>query len=1040
MTIYYTQASAGSGKTTSIENVVTEKLISKQLEPHQIMAVTFTEDAAAELKERISQSLIAKGNLFLATSIMNSPIGTVHSVFGQLLVDFAFELGLSPEQQVIDPSDTEQILAEALDNSLDAKRIKQLNYLGNRLNVDDWRIVIHDLIQLSRSNNFSDEDMAVFAELSIKDLINLLPPIDEGINESAFRLVIQQAIETGRVVDNPTKGLSSTIEDCEKILRKARFDWQDWIKLSKLSPTKKGELAFAQTKLVGASVLKCKDFQEELFGFIREIFTTTAIVLKDFQLTKKSRGFIDFVDQEQLALHALDNPIIQERIKNEIRFLIIDEFQDTNPIQLALFSKLSLLVEDILMVGDAKQAIYGFRGSDPRLALNVLDFVQKGGGEISTLPNSYRSRPGLVALTNELFTQPFSHLLTPEQVQLASVRKDKLETAEVEWWTLVTEGRPNKNIMINTLAQGIKDHIHTGVKIMDRETKEHRFATWRDLAVLCRSNSEISELAGSLAKMGVPVSFKRSGLLETPEVSLALACLRLLIDPSDSLASAEIVCLAANTGPETWLRERLNGIETSKSNIWDENAHPILDKLAKVRKQVSMLSTGEALDLAMLTADVYSIVAAWGENTKLAEHRFANLAALSEFVNEYENHCETQFMAATPSGFILWLKNKEQNNSDNQAANPGDAVTLTTYHGSKGLEWPIVVCSSLDSSLKLSLYGIRIVQDNFDFDWNNPLKGRAIRYIPNPFPDQKGNEPLNDLLKQFNDWTANERQEVNEAIQLLYVGMTRARDQLILPTLNKNEYVGEWLKLLNSNFLPLKGGDLQIGSNTLKVKSRTVLYQVENQVLPATKRLKYWLNSDAEKSPSERILYNQPASKCTPIETAQGNIIHNFDSRIKLSGPVEMEDLGVALHHCLAILINNPEADHSIINSIINNKVPGIINPEHVIARGKELLNWINSTFPESKMHAELPFTQHLDNGGIRQGEMDLVLDTATGWYIIDHKSNPQPSTNWVDIALQYSGQLLAYKNTLEALSNKKVLGTFIHFTIGGGLVEVIVD
>jgi len=97
MTLYYTQASAGSGKTTSIEKDVTAKLINGDIEPSQIMAVTFTNDAAAELKNRMSEALLVSGNPELAVGIMSARIGTVHAVFGQLLSDFAFELGLSPK-------------------------------------------------------------------------------------------------------------------------------------------------------------------------------------------------------------------------------------------------------------------------------------------------------------------------------------------------------------------------------------------------------------------------------------------------------------------------------------------------------------------------------------------------------------------------------------------------------------------------------------------------------------------------------------------------------------------------------------------------------------------------------------------------------------------------------------------------------------------------------------------------------------------------------------------------------------------------------
>jgi len=130
MNLHYTQASAGSGKTYCIENDVADKLERAELLPSEIIAVTFTTDAAEELKGRISQTLIARGKLELATGVMSARIGTVHSVFGHLLSDFAFELGLSPEQRVLDDQDKQLVLAEALDNCLSLDELKSLNELG----------------------------------------------------------------------------------------------------------------------------------------------------------------------------------------------------------------------------------------------------------------------------------------------------------------------------------------------------------------------------------------------------------------------------------------------------------------------------------------------------------------------------------------------------------------------------------------------------------------------------------------------------------------------------------------------------------------------------------------------------------------------------------------------------------------------------------------------------------------------------------------------------------------------------------------------
>jgi ATP-dependent helicase/nuclease subunit A len=1037
MTLYYTQASAGSGKTTSIEKTVADKLVLGYLKPSEIMAVTFTKAAAAELKGRISQELLQRNKPLLAISIMNSRIGTVHSVFGQLLIDFAFELGLSPVQRVLEENDKYQILSEALDNSIDPNLMKQINALAINLSIEDWRNDVLKIVELMRSNNFTHEQLDNFAKDSISSLIGLLPAINNTITEETFRSTIATAIIDAKILLKPTKGLTEAIKDCEKILQQPTLKWQNWVKVSKLSPTKMGESAFFPAIEMGAEVLSCSDFRKNIADFITHIMMAAKLVMQEFAAIKQSRGLIDFIDQEQLALLALDHPSIQQRIKEDIKYLIVDEFQDTNPIQLALFSKISMLVEDVLMVGDAKQAIYGFRGSDPKLALNVLNYVQQGGGQINTLPYSYRSRSELVDLSNELFTKSFSHLLTAEQVQLTSKRTDDLASAELGWWTLECMGRKNNDKILSALAEGIREHINSGIEVFDKSSNKIRKATWFDLVVLCRGNDEAAQLAACCANIGIPVSLERAGLIETPEVSLALACLRRIVDPSDSLASAEIITLATGNSPENWLSSRLTSVENKTSHEWNDSAHPVLINLAKSRTHISVLSTKEALDLAMLVADVASIVTQWKEGAKLTEHRLANLAKLVELVDSYENHCESQFLAATPAGFILWLKHIEQDYADKQASNPGDGIKITTYHSSKGLEWPIVICHSLDTPLKVSLYGARIKESATKFDWNTPLKGRSICYWPNPFPDQRGNEKLSDVFRQSDEWAAAEIQAKNEAIQLLYVGITRARDQIILTT-NKDDTVGDWLKLLDSSLFPPSSNKLKLQSGiNLTVETKKIVSSEEITHLPNS-RVRHWLASKETVTTIDNIVFNRPASSEKQISGLTCNVVHDFGSRININGNIEMDKLGTVLHHCLALVLKKPDINRNIIENLITLQLPGKIQVEQLISRCNELIAWIEQRYPEAILHTEIPFTQRLNDGSLRQGSIDLLLETLEGWVVIDHKSNPQSSNNWKEIAMQYGSQLIAYNDALKHLSDKQVIGMYVHFTISGGLVEII--
>ena len=162
---------------------------------------------------------------------------------------------------------------------------------------------------------------------------------------------------------------------------------------------------------------------------------------------KKARGWLDFSDLEQLAFHLLrDHAGIIAQLKEDLDLLVVDEFQDTSPIQLALFMQLAGCAKHTVWVGDVKQAIYGFRNSDPVLIDAVVKSVDKAGGLAEPLSVSYRSLPDLVQLTNSLFVPAFADSLKlPEnQVRLKAVAEPpKKQQAAIEFLEL-SSGVVNK--------------------------------------------------------------------------------------------------------------------------------------------------------------------------------------------------------------------------------------------------------------------------------------------------------------------------------------------------------------------------------------------------------------------------------------------------------------------------------------------------------------------------------------------------------------------------------------------------------------------
>lgn len=1030
MPITFRHAGAGSGKTYSIEQDIGTRLAAGRLEPEHLIAVTFTNRAADELVARIGAGLLRRDRPDLAARLDQAYIGTVHSVCGRLLQELCFDLGLSPVQRVITDRDQQRLFNEALEHSLTPEETTRLNALAARLCLADWQDEVRALVDQVRANDFAVADLARFADDSVAGLLVGLPSVDATLNEAGLRAALEQAGEDGRAVVNPTKKLQTALEKIEKILHQDFLTWEDWVRASKLSAGVNEIDRLLPAISYGARVLQCPSFRADVEALIRGLFAAAGEVLEAFARLKQERGLVDFVDQEHLMLRALEQEGVRAQLRPRLGLLVVDEFQDTSPIQLALFTRLAALAGEVLFVGDAKQAIYGFRGSDPRLTLDAIRSIAATGGQLEQLDANWRSRPALVHLVNDLFTAPFAPLLTAAQVRLSPRREERLATAPLGWWQIPGGNQEQRTL---ALVDGVRALVAAGGPVWDKTADQARPVTWRDIAILCRSNEEVDSLAKVCAQRGVPTASSREGLLATPEVTLALACLRRLADPTDRLAAAEILSLAGGTDAGGWLDDRLTALTADTPDDWGDRASPLLARLAAARVDLGRLSPDEALATAIQIADLHRIVLGWDEAVRLTDHRLANLARLGELAGEYLEHCRARQGAASVAGLILWLEDLEQAFDDEQAPNPGNALTLSTYHGAKGLEWPVVIAASLDTDLKVSLYGPRVLAAPPPFDWVAPLAGRKLRYWPDPFPVQQGKDPLTDILRNTPAWAEASAQAREEALQLLYVGLTRARDCLILTATDRTP-VGRWLSLLQSPHFPPAGDVLTLAAGGAVPVLRTSLATSVPGAPPA-RRPRHWLTPPA--GAAEALPYLAPPSAALPTAAATGEVVHDFGRRLTLSGTPDLDTLGQALHHALALALTQPAVDRALLQELFS-RYPGVVlDADEVLARAAALREWLDRSYPGGRLHSELPFSHTLATGQRRNGQIDLALERPDGWVIVDHKSNPQPKAEWLPVALRHSGQLAAYAGAVEALSGKPVLATLIHFSVSGGLVRV---
>ncbi|NJN51046.1 MAG: UvrD-helicase domain-containing protein [Gammaproteobacteria bacterium] len=155
--VKFISAGAGSGKTYRLTQELERALTADGIDPARVVGTTFTVKAAAELNDRVRARLIASGQGRLAERLSEGLIGTVHSVCERLLKRFAFELGLSPALNVVSLEDAERFFAQALDQSLDTTRVRQMNGVARRLEIDDWQGAVKRLVDAARSNDVSTQ-------------------------------------------------------------------------------------------------------------------------------------------------------------------------------------------------------------------------------------------------------------------------------------------------------------------------------------------------------------------------------------------------------------------------------------------------------------------------------------------------------------------------------------------------------------------------------------------------------------------------------------------------------------------------------------------------------------------------------------------------------------------------------------------------------------------------------------------------------------------------------------------------------------------
>lgn len=1037
--IEFISAGAGSGKTYDLTHQLNELLKTETVRPKAVIATTFTKLAAKELKDRVREALIEIDRIDLSQQIELSLIGTVNSVCGRLLERFAFEAGIPPGQETLDEGHADSLFRRALDRVLrkDLTAVAKMNKMARRLSVEDWEKEVKIIADRARANNMGPSDISGYANPSYDALLAYFPKPKKQFNEADFLSKINRAIagiddNINKNIDQ-TKGTKTYVDMLRTTLRlydQGILSWASWAGLTKKKAGAKSR-EFSNMVMDEASEYASHPMlHEDVRLFTTKLFEFAGKALDEYQNLKASQGLVDFVDQEQRLYQVLENEEVQDALRSDLDLLMVDEFQDTSPIQLAVFMKLAPLANKVIFVGDIKQSIYGFRGADPALMEAIVKDLEGLGIKERVLVNSWRSRPPLVQFVNDIFSKTFEPSLRQDQICLTPARDEITDEPAVETWEL--EGGKLENQfpgLVNSAAAIVTEKQ----KVIDKPTNTERPARYGDIAILCKTNDRLKSIAACFAEANIPTKLVLPGLLQTPEATLALASLRFLADPNDTRAGAEIHTLSSCQSPEDWLPERLKFLEdkNNKSQDWNIDSLGIINRLKIARERIAFLTPVETLRLAITEANILETVTRWGPTEARASLRAKNIGRLTDLADDYLAECDLQAEPATVAGLIFYFDKLANDKLDTQAASgTDDAISLLTHHGAKGLEWPIVILMDLDAKPKARVWGLNVLPNKIGLQINTPLNGRSLRYWPPLFGKNTNDLDVLDAIKLGDEYLDAEKREYLEQQRLLYVSITRARDKLVLAVPLKRTPSFPWAETLNvGHFWP---GAAETDFEASKYKGIHKLIE-KSEIIPPTPP-KYVPVINNQSFSVEAIARRQSPSGFPALEQASVLETIVLGERIKTNGPYDTTAMGEALHAVIAgHLMSHTSAD----NILNHHSMAQTISAQDGLESARRLEAFLTERYTVKSINCEHPISYENDEGQIISGWIDLMVETDTGFIIIDHKASPRSKSEWESIALSYSGQLHAYASGLAKAHSNKSIETWVHFAMTGGIIKV---
>ncbi|MBE6807017.1 MAG: helicase-exonuclease AddAB subunit AddA [Ruminococcaceae bacterium] len=814
----------------------------------RLLIVTYTRAAAAEMRQRLSEVLAEKmaaepDNLNYVRQQMLLPrayISTVHGFCSRLLQEFSAQAELPVGFSIAEEGQTKLLKAEALDAVLeqsyrqrDPAFMELTRQLCSHKNDRDLRKAVlkaHEFMQAQpHPEVWLQKQMDAYTQVLPLEQSGWMQPILTEMDLALERMIhyAQHACQIAQdhQLDFFSEKLQMDVDNLNDFREQLPVMTYDQlyqrVRTLSLQRMSGGPRKLEEIQIEGKARLKevreaIKERNKKLMKLFpgdeqqcREDLAFQAPVIEAFchlvgafsqqfiQL-KRQQKWLDYSDLEHEALRLLvaedgcATPLAQE-VAGRFEEVMVDEYQDTNAAQDALFEAITNGGENLFMVGDVKQSIYGFRQAMPSIFIDRRDRYAPYDPDNEqfpatiTLGRNYRSRKEVTDTVNYIFRQLMSRRLggveydrreelipsLPYPPQESTTEWCLLDQAEAE-----AQGLTEVQREARLIGQRIKELMAT-MTVTRKKQEEDPKLNYKDICILNRLSKDMPVFVKELNQMGIPVAVdKGEAFLSTPEVRTALSLLRVIDNPLRDVALAAVMLsplYGFTTDDLAQIRLGAPNVplyvavtemaEQSDRTELAGQAERFLASLRRFRTLAVSLPADRLLETVMRETDMEAVFAARSAGSQ----RVANLQQLDRVARRFE---QGGFRGL--SAFVRYVDRVEESGEDLPSGDTlqQDGVRLMTIHGSKGLEFPVVFVARLNYHKRDDTR-----RDNLLL---HAEAGIALKLV---------NETTRERHTPLSFYSVGCAKRLDDAAELLrvwYVALTRAREKLIL-TYSMNE-------------------------------------------------------------------------------------------------------------------------------------------------------------------------------------------------------------------------------------------------------------